>query len=121
MRPLAARLLGAGSLLLTLPACNHDQLGYVEVRAVPATATVSAPLYLDTVKLEPLKNGVAVVRQRAGTTKLQIERGGQFALLCDIVVKKDRITTVTVSLLERPMRCQCQNSARTDQPQSCIS
>jgi hypothetical protein len=43
------------------------------------------------------------------------------ALLCDIVVKKDRITTVTVSVLERPMRCQCRNSARAEQPQSCIS
>jgi hypothetical protein len=121
VRPIAAALLSAGALLVTLSACNHDQIGYIEVRAVPVTATISAPLYLDTVKLEPLKNGVAVVRQRAGTAKLQIERGGQLALLCDIVVKKDRITTVTVSVLERPMRCQCRNSARAEQPQSCIS
>ena len=119
MRPVAPTLLVAGALLLTLSACNRDQIGYVEVRAVPATA--SASLYLDSAKLEPLKNGVAIVRQKVGTTKLQTERGGQFALLCDVVVKKDRITTVTVSLLERPMRCQCRNSARTEQPQSCIS
>jgi hypothetical protein len=118
MRAFSARL-GAAALLLTLPACNHDQFGYVEVRAVPTTA--SAALYLDTVKIDPLKNGVAIVRQKAGTTKLQTERGGQLALLCDIVVKKDRITTVTISLLERPMRCQCRNSGRADQPQSCIS
>jgi hypothetical protein len=118
VRSFAAGALGAGALV-ALAACNHDQIGYVEVRAVPVTAT--APLYLDTVKLEPLKNGVAVVRQRTGTTKLQTERGGQLALLCDIVVKKDRITTVTVSVLERPMRCQCRNSARAEQPQSCIS
>jgi hypothetical protein len=116
MRPVAA----TWAALLTLAACGHDEVGYIEVRAVPATA--SASLYLDTVKLEPLKNGVAVVRQKAGTAKLQTDRGGQLALLCDIVVRKNRITTVTVSVLERPLRCQCRNNAGTGPAnQSCIS
>jgi hypothetical protein len=115
------RLLAGCTVLAALSACNHDQVGYVEVRAVPASATVA--LYLDSVKLESLKSGVAIVRHKVGTTKLQSERGGSLASLCDIVVRKNRITTVTVSVLERPMRCQCRNSAGTNQAasQSCIS
>ena len=59
-----------------------------------------------------MQKGVAVLKQRAGTTKLSAESiGGQVAL-CDIVVRKNRITTVTVSVLERPPRCQCRNSCR---------
>jgi hypothetical protein len=41
--------------------------------------------------------------------------------LCDIVVKKNRITTVTVSIIERPPRCQCSHAAPGAQPgRTCI-
>jgi hypothetical protein len=75
------------------------------------------------VKLEPPKNGTAVLRQRVGTAKLATPAGGgQMAVLCDIVVRKNRITTVTISLLERPPRCQCRNTAVADRAavRSCI-
>jgi hypothetical protein len=65
--------------------------------------TPTTELYLDSVKLEPPKNGTAVLRQRVGTAKLATPAGGgQMAVLCDIVVRKNRITTVTISILERP-------------------
>jgi hypothetical protein len=35
-------------------------------------------------------------------------------VLCDIVVRKDRITTVTVSMLERPPRCACARAGGSD-------
>ena len=96
---------------IVLAACNPTgDTGYVEIRTVPV-AQRSPALYLDSTKLEPVQKGVAVLKQRAGTTKLSAEGiGGQVAL-CDIVVRKNRITTVTVSVLERPPRCQCRNSA----------
>jgi hypothetical protein len=103
--------------LATLAACTPTDVGYVEIRTVPV-ATPATALYLDSVKLEPPKNGTAVLRQRVGTAKLATQAGGgQMAVLCDIVVRKNRITTVTISLLERPPRCQCRNTAVTD-PQS---
>ena len=97
---------------LVLAACNPTgDTGYVEIRTVPATAQRSPVLYLDRTKLDPVQKGVAVLKQQAGTTKLSAEAiGGQVAL-CDIVVRKNRITTVTVSVLERPPRCQCRKSA----------
>lgn len=77
----------------------------------PASAQRPLQLYLDKTRLDPVQKGVAVLKQRTGTTKLSTEGiGGQPFVLCDIEVKKNRITSVTVSVLERPPRCQCRNS-----------
>jgi hypothetical protein len=105
--------MGAVAVGLMLAACNvQGDTGYVEIRTVPATAPRSPLLFLDSTKLEPVQKGVAVLKQRAGTIKLSSEGiGGSQVVLCDIVVRKNRITTVTVSVLERPPRCQCRNSA----------
>jgi len=111
-----------GLSLAILAACTPTDVGYVEIRTVPV-ATPATALYLDSVKLEPPKNGTAVLRQRVGTAKLATQAGGgQMAVLCDIVVRKNRITTVTISLLERPPRCQCRNTAVAESPaiRSCI-
>ena len=97
---------------VALAGCNlPGDTGYVEIRTVPVASATSLPLYLDTVKLDPVRKGVAVLKHRTGTVRLATEGGaGQLAVLCDLVVKKNRITTVTVSVLERPPRCQCRNS-----------
>jgi len=41
------------------------------------------------------------------TAKLQVDGEGGKLTLCQVVVRKNRITTVTVSALDRPPRCQC--------------
>jgi hypothetical protein len=98
---------------LTLATCNvQGDTGYVEIRTVPASSPRSPTLYLDKAKLDPMQKGVAVLKQRAGTAKLAADGfGGGQVVLCDIEVRKNRITTVTISVLERPPRCQCRNSA----------
>lgn len=97
---------------LALAACNRSgDTGYVEIRTVPASSRPPV-LFLDKAKLDPVQRGVAVLKQRTGNVKLSADGfGGQQVALCDIVVRKNRITTVTVSVLERPPRCQCRNSA----------
>jgi hypothetical protein len=101
-----AGVLLALSALVGLTSCDLDQgTGYVEIKAVPPAAAVA--LYLDAVKLEPLRNGNAVLRQKVGTAKLQTDEGGQLAVLCNIEVKKNRITSVTVSVMSRQPRCLC--------------
>ena len=68
-------------------------------------------LYINSTKLAPIKKGSAILRQPIGTLKLQADGiAGSLAPLCDIVVKRNRITTVTISVLERPPRCQCRYS-----------
>lgn len=104
------RVLAVAGLALALSGCEPTgDVGYVEIKTVPAPSNVAPPsLYLDTLKVAPLKTGSAVLRQRVGTTRLASDPAGNH-VLCDIVVKKNRITTVTISVLERPPRCQCRN------------
>ena len=109
MRPATGWRLGAAAVAAIglLAACSIDNsVGYVEIKTVPSTA--SPPLYLDSTRLEPFRNGAAVLRQKVGTLKLQIDSdGGHLALLCNVVVQKNRITSVTVSVASRQLRCQC--------------
>jgi len=107
-----------------IAACRPSgDVGYVEIKTVPSATAVRTALYLDSVKLAPIKNGSAILRQNVGTLKLEADGfAGAPAPLCSIVVAKDRITTVTISVLERPPRCQCRfvsHDAAT--AQACVS
>jgi hypothetical protein len=101
-----ARAAACALLAVSLISCGSDNsAGYVEIKSLPPSAVLS--LYMDSVKLAPLRNGNALLRQKVGTSKLQSEvDGGQLVVLCNIEVKKNRITSVTVSAA-RPPRCQC--------------
>ena len=90
-------------------ACRPSgNVGYVEIKTVPAAPFAATALYLDSTKLAPIKNGSVVLRQSVGTLELETDGfAGTLTQLCKIVVAKDRITSVTISVLERPPRCQC--------------
>jgi hypothetical protein len=116
------RLAAGAGIALALAACQPSiDVGYVEIKTVPASTNASQPvLYLDTVKIEALKKGSAVLTQRVGTVKLATDGGGGHQTpICELIVKKNRITTVTISVLERPLRCQCRNAGGGSR--TCIS
>jgi hypothetical protein len=103
--------------IFALASCDIDGgAGYVEIKAIPPSAAL--PLYLDQVKLEPLRNGSAVLRQKVGTAKLQtdLDFPGHMAFLCNVEVKKNRITSVTVSVMSRQPRCQCGRTSSKEPP-----
>jgi hypothetical protein len=103
--------------LLALASCDIDGgAGYVEIKAMPPFPGL--PLYLDQAKLEPLRNGSAVLRQKVGVAKLQtdLDLPGHMALLCNVEVKKNRITSVTVSVIGRQPRCQCGRTSGKEPP-----
>ena len=107
-----------------IAACRpNGDVGYVEIKTVPSMTATRTALYLDSVKLAPIKNGNAILRQNVGILKLEADGfAGALAPLCSIVVAKDRITTVTVSVLERPPRCQCRFvSHEAATAQACVS
>jgi len=112
MRRTLGLLASVGIVGAAIAACRPSgDVGYVEIKTVPVAPLTQTALYIDASKLAPIKKGSAILRQRVGTLKLQADSlGGALAPLCDIVVKKNRITTVTVSVLERPPRCQCRYS-----------
>jgi hypothetical protein len=107
VRSAARRLVLGGVALFSLAGCSiESSVGYVEIKTIPPSTQTA--LYLDTVRLEPLRNGTAVLRQKVGTLKLQADGdSGHPALLCNVVVQKNRITSVTVSVASRTARCQC--------------
>jgi hypothetical protein len=121
-----ATLAAVALALVPLAGCTFEaDTGFIEIKTAPGPALAAAPsFYLDSEKLDPLRKGNAVLRQRVGTAKLQIEaNNGSLAPLCELVVKKNRITTVTVTVVERPPRCQCRTSAGTDRAanRTCVS
>jgi hypothetical protein len=111
------QLLGLGASALLVGAAvaawrPTGDVGYVEIKTVPVASVTQTALYLDAAKIAPIKKGSAILRQPIGTLKLQADgASGSLAPLCEIVVKRNRITTVTVSVLEHPPRCQCRNSS----------
>jgi hypothetical protein len=120
------QLLGVGLSVLIVGAAitawrPAADVGYVEIKTVPAAPVTLTALYIDSAKLAPIKKGSAILRQPIGTLKLQADGlAGSLAPLCEIVVKRNRITTVTVSVLDRPPRCQCRNSG-SDGAHACVS
>ncbi len=98
-----------------------SDVGYVEIKTVPVAPVTQTALYIDSNKLAPIKQGSAILQERVGTLRLQADGlAGSLAPLCDIVVKRNRITTVTISVLERPPRCQCRFSG-SDPVRACVS
>jgi hypothetical protein len=90
-------------------------VGYVQINTVPAAPITQAGLYLDATKLAPIHQDGTLLRQPIGKLKLQAETlSGERVAICDIVVKRNRITTVTVSVLERPPRCLCRFTGSGD-------
>jgi hypothetical protein len=98
-------------------------VGYVEIKTVPVAPLTQTVLFFDSTRLDPIRNGSAVLRQSVGTLRLQAGSfGGALAPLCDIEVKRNRITTVTISVLDRPPRCVCRFSgAAATASHTCVS
>ena len=100
------QLLGVGVSVLVVGAAitawrPTADVGYVEIKTVPIAPVTQTALYIDSTKLAPIKKGSAILRQPIGTLKLQADGiAGSLAPLCEIVVKRNRITTVTVSVLD---------------------
>lgn len=94
---------------LSLAGCNPNKdTGYVEIKAVSAFAP-PPDLYLDEVKLDPLRNNAAVIRKAAGAAKLQWFKSDVFYPLCSFDVRKNRVVTLTLSAADRKLKCEVQS------------
>jgi hypothetical protein len=122
VRRVLGLLASAAIVGAVIVACRPgSDAGYVEIKTVPVSAVAQTALYLDAAKLAPIHKGSAILREHVGTLKLQADGGaGSLTPLCDIEVKKNRITSVTVSVMERPPRCQCRYGG-ADAARTCVS
>lgn len=82
--------------------------GFVAVRTTFALSPSDAYM-LGTVTLDPLNKGApaeATFSEPVGSTKLRLRRSGATFDLCDLAVRRNRITTVTVVAVDNTMRCR---------------
>lgn len=82
--------------------------GFVAVRTTFSLSTNDAYM-LGTVTLDPLNKGgpaEATFSEPVGSTKLRLRRAGATFDLCDLAVRRNRITTVTVVAVDNTMRCR---------------
>ena len=57
-----------------IAACRpNGDVGYVEIKTVPAAPITLTALYIDSAKLAPIRKGSAILRQPTGTLKLQAD------------------------------------------------
>lgn len=116
---LLASLAVVGAVILTAASWSSGAVGYVEIRTVPVAPLTQAALYIDAERLGPIRQASAILRQPVGIRALAARgAAGRLVPLCRIDVRKDRITIVTVSVLDRPPRCQCRY---TGDAQACVS
>jgi len=124
MRRAIGLMAGMAVVGAAIAACNpFGDTGYVQINTVPVAPVTQSALYLDATKLDPIRQGSALLHQPVGTLTLAADIfGGAQTPLCAIEVKKDRITTVTISVLERPPRCVCKFTKSGDAADhTCVS
>jgi hypothetical protein len=123
MRRLLGLVVSALIVGAVIAACRPTgDIGYVEIKTVPVAPVTAASLYIDAAKLQPIRKGSAILRQPVGTLKLQADGSGSaLTPLCDVVVQKNRITSVTVSVLDHPPRCQCRFNGNGAAAHACVS
>jgi hypothetical protein len=104
MRP-GCRIAAAGLAALLASACGPDT-GFVEIKILPGFAIPT--LAIDKEPLA-LKSGTAILRRKVGPAKLEADRRGNLVAFCDFTVRKNRITTVSVSSTGRELHCRVQS------------
>ena len=115
----SASLVVAAAIVAWRPS---GDVGYIEIKTLPVAPVTHTLLYINSTKLAPIRKGSAILQQRVGTLRLQAnDLAGSLAPLCDVVVMKNRVTTVMISVLERPPRCQCRFGAGPTADHTCVS
>ena len=82
--------------------------GFVAVRTTFALPASDAYL-LGGATLSPLNKGApaeATFAEPVGSTKLRLRRAGATFDLCEVAVRRNRITSVTVVAVDNTMRCR---------------
>lgn len=93
-----------GVAAMLLAACDPGE-GFVEVKILPGYAVPALAIGQERLAL---KSDTMILRRKVGPAKLEAERNGKLVAFCDFEVRKNRITTVSVSSTGRELRCRVQ-------------
>jgi hypothetical protein len=100
-------LIGVLAFAALLAACTEpDGTGYIEVKLTPLGTASQFVILLDRQQIRTQSSGPVVVRRNVGQARLELERRkDERVTLCDLAVKKNRITSVTVHFQNGTLRC----------------
>jgi hypothetical protein len=112
MRPRSALpVLFAGSCILAgVSGCGwQDETGFVEIKKA-VSFTGADLLMLNSTEIANLaQKDHLIIQQPVGAASLQLKRGENSQKLCDFVIKKNRVVTVTLTYVNASMRCAVQS------------
>ena len=95
-------------LVVVMTGCDSGETGYVQLRVVPANATASTTLYLEGVWLDFSRGPTLTLQFKTGRVALTTMGSTRASPLCNIVVRKDRISALTVMAAQTPPKCVCE-------------
>src|SRR5712691_4320359 len=94
--------------IVVMTGCENGEIGYVQLRVMPANATVSTALYLEGVRLDFSRGPTVMLQFKTGRWALTDMDSTWAPTLCNIVVRKDRISALTVMAAQTPPKCVCE-------------
>jgi len=94
--------------IVVMTGCDNGETGYVQLRVLPANAATATTLYLDGVKLDFSRGTTVTLQSKTGRLALKGMDSSWAPILCNIVVRKDRISALTVMGAQNPPKCVCE-------------
>lgn len=120
MRRRHRRCLAAVLTALALGGCDPQDAGYVQVQLGRTGIFRQPALFLDGTRLDFARGHSVVLRFRTGQVSLRTSRSAWGSAICRVVVRKNRITVLSVAATEDPPRCLCQIHAAESTPAETI-
>ena len=105
---------------ITLAACENKDTGHVQLQLLPPSATTTATLYLDGKKLDFSRGSNTIMRFSIGRISLKAIDSVFSSSICTVVVRKNRLSILTVMATENPPRCICQIRAPDSTPSELV-
>ena len=116
MRPIGRLCFGAIAALLLLGGCDAQDTGYVQIQLARPGPAGAPPLFLDGARLDFARAPHVVMQFRTGRISLKTSDSAWSPAICRVVVRKNRISVLSVAAAETPPRCLCQIRAAESTP-----
>jgi hypothetical protein len=95
-------------ITLLLSGCDKGGIGYVPIRVSPPDAAAAISLYLDAARLDFSRGPLVTLQFKTGRLALKSVDSTWAPTICSILVRKDRISALTVVAGRYPPRCVCE-------------
>ena len=106
--------------LVAIAGCDNKETGYVQLRVVPPNAVAAIALYLDGRKLNFSRSASITLQLKTGLLALKELDSTWAPAICNILVRKDRISALAVSAAQNPPKCVCEIRAPESKENSLV-